>query len=262
MSVYADTLYRNFCRDRFGLPFGDAMLEAVNGNTQPGSNILVRFTAQGFQLHGDPGYSLRVPKSPDLFITSPGIRFEPTELTTDLDSFQVVVAVQNQGRMPYDSVLVSVRWNRLGMLNGDTSVSVLMPPVGFSDTARLWLPLNPQIVPGLHQFTVTVDPSNLITETTKSNNSISLSRTISSADILPVFPPRYAVVPDLPIRISVQTGDPFAPKEGIGLNWTLLPLLIAHFYGTPPLLASGCLLLDAWLASGGLYRFLLAGGGR
>ncbi len=229
MSVYADTLYRNFCRDRFGLPFGDAMLEAVNGNTQPGSNILVRFTAQGFQLHGDPGYSLRVPKSPDLFITSPGIRFEPTELTTDLDSFQVVVAVQNQGRMPYDSVLVSVRWNRLGMLNGDTSVSVLMPPVGFSDTARLWLPLNPQIVPGLHQFTVTVDPSNLITETTKSNNSISLSRTISSADILPVFPPRYAVVPDLPIRISVQTGDPFAPQRGYRIELDTTPSFNSPF---------------------------------
>ena len=223
MNVYTDSLYRHFSRTSFGSTMGTCIARTVTGNALAGINPLIRFTSLGIQLHGDPAFGLKVPQRTDLAIREDELVFPNSDWSIDDDSLAFRVPVSNFGRMPADSILVTVRWNRLGLLNADTNISVIMPPVGYRDTVDFWLPMRSGIVPGQHALSVTVDPANLLPEVTKTNNRIEFKRTVVSADINPIFPPRFAVVPAHPQPLSAQTGDPFSAARTYRMEWDTLP---------------------------------------
>jgi hypothetical protein len=223
MNVYTDSLYRQFSRTSFGSTIGTCIARTVTGNAISGINPLIRFTSLGIQLHGDPAFGLKVPLRTDLVIRESELVFPDTDWSTDEDSLYLRVPVSNVGRMPSDSILVTVRWTRLGLLNADTVISARMPAVGFRDTIDFWLPMRSGILPGQHNLAITVDPANLISEVTKTNNRVELRRTVVSADINPIFPPKFAVVPGLPQPLSAQTGDPFSSARTYRMEWDTVP---------------------------------------
>jgi hypothetical protein len=63
---------------------------------------------------------------------------------------------------------------------------------------------------GLNTFTVSLDSHSAIDEISETNNSASTTLLITSDDITPVYPYKYAIVPSLNVTLKASTGNPFA----------------------------------------------------
>lgn len=206
MNLFSDTLYRRFSRDNFGKTLGESMRRTITVNTQPSSNPLLHIVAMQMQLHGDPAIRFRVPSRPDLFIKNEFVKLAP-EITIEQDSFLVEARIGNLGAMPADSVTVSFRWRKAS--GADSQVVVMLLPVGYTDTARVWFHTSLADV-GNHFMEVYVDPVNQISEVSETNNYVTIPFRISSSDLIPVYPRMYGVVAKPRPELRASTGDPFA----------------------------------------------------
>lgn len=205
--------YRNFCVDDYRLPMGTAHKNAVQENTPGPYYALLRMNALDYQLHGDPGLLFNADPLPDLEVTVDDISFNPTAITSELDSFDIEVVVTNLGRAVGSSYGVNITRDFPGTAP-DTTYNITRPNIYFKDTIRLTLPVDKVNGFGQNCFTVEVDPAPFpIVESDESNNTATKCVNIITADLIPVYPYKYAVIPQNQTLLKASTGDPFAPLK-------------------------------------------------
>jgi len=224
LNIYTDTLYRRLARDNMGNSIGTIIRNTITANTS-GTNNLLRNTAMQMQLHGDPGIRIRVPAIPDMFIRNSFVEIQK-DVANDLDSFSVRVVVGNQGAMPKDTVRTSLRWVRND--GTDTTAVAISANLGFADTLMFWMKPQPEFF-GDQLLEIHVDPSNLIQEVDESNNFIRIPFRMSTGAIIPVYPPKYAVIPTNQPTLKASTGDPFAEMRMYRLELDTTPLFNSPF---------------------------------
>ena len=67
---------------------------------------------------------------------------------------------------------------------------------------------------GLNKFTVTVDIPSMVPEMQDHVNNVATTTLfISSSDIIPIYPSKYAIVPYSTVTLKASTADPFAPAQ-------------------------------------------------
>jgi hypothetical protein len=208
---YTNQLYMDIGRESYGKSIGTCIKRTIEKIQTPGNQIL-KNTCLEMTLHGDPSLIINSPSLPDLLITAPKIFFSPAVVTAQMDSFVVNIIVTNIGKLLPDSFQISIKRT----LPDGTQLTYLkkISMQTSLDTVRLTLPVNPQNGIGVNIFTVFLDVQNAINpEITKLNNEASTEMIIQSDEILPVYPYKYAIIPNDTVTLKASTSNAFAPAK-------------------------------------------------
>ncbi len=175
-------------------------------------NPYFKSTALGNGLHGDPAIKVFTDTLPDYAIYQPSVYFSPTDVTTDLPTFNMNIVISNLGKAVADSFYVHVE--RKFPNNDVVTIDTLLAYIPYKDTLTLTLPTDAYRSAGFNYFDVYVDYSGLINERSEINNRLlNVPLQIISSDISPVYPFKYAIVPDPSVILKATTDNIFAPEK-------------------------------------------------
>lgn len=221
LDEWTERFYAYLFDEGYGSTIGEAMVEAAQDVQGNGTVNLALNTAMTFALHGDPSLQLYAREFPDYALTDTEVFTQPDQLTTEIDSFDVFVPVINLGRKVPGEVGLELIHTLPG--GQDTVLIEVLNDLGWRDTARFRLPVDPVLGIGVNQFDMAVDfPVNLVPEEDDvSNNTLSgLEKVITSGDLLPVYPPDFAILPSAPLCLTASTGDPLAESATYRMEWS------------------------------------------
>lgn len=184
-----------------GTSIGQAHAEAARRLAhQPGAGVFEQAHAQQFVLQGDPAVVIFRAKKPDYAAEALFFAEKPTAFA---DSLRLAVMVSNGGRVPTQSVSVSVLRKF-----GDGIVVELgpfaLPPVAFRDTVIFWVKNDRARAAGPNRFEVLLDPDRRLAESTRDNNAAALDVLLPGFAALPLLPPDGGVVSEPTVRLTAQ----------------------------------------------------------
>ena len=212
LHTYTDTLYHYFSQKYYGDPMAMNMKRTARAvyNADPFRKAVILETT----LHGDPGVALNFALRPDYFTTAPDVYFSPSEVTTEVDSFSVNIVVSNVGRAIDAPLTVEVVRN-FPSTGLTTTYSRLIAQPYFRDTLTINMPVTDIVKGGvgINTFDIRIDPLNQRDELSETNNNLTATLIIRSAEVLPIWPYEFALVPNNTITLKASTGDPFAPTR-------------------------------------------------
>ncbi len=213
-------LYRNISIDNYYQTMGIAHKEAINENVWGWPYYgLIKVNALNFQIHGDPGIKFNSDSLPDIDLQVANVSFESQlgtpVVTTEMDSFKIRIILFNLGKsisQPY-AVDIVRDFPQPGVPN--ITVHIDRPNgINYSDTVEYYFPISLANSFGLNQFNITTDIPSIHIETNDySNNQITVGLNITTTDIIPVYPHKFAVIPTNHTPLKASTGDPFAPMN-------------------------------------------------
>src|SRR5690554_1147796 len=198
LHAFSTAFYNQVSRISYGHTVGDQIKNALATIAAP--TVLRRYMCYDMGLQGDPGIVLNSFPLPDLEITSQDVFFTPAEITAEIDSFTVNVAVKNIARATNQPLHVTLEHvNPEGV--ADSTYVFQMDALYNRDTAQFRLPVDLQYGVGMHSFNVYVDlPEDVIKELdgyeTINNQVIGKELLISNGGIIPVYPYPFAVIPN------------------------------------------------------------------
>lgn len=214
LNNFSSFFYKNLAKDTYNKTIGEVLQATINdvedccANFEP--NMMV---AHEMTLHGDPAIPFNQYENPDYAIEADKVYFSPNNITTSLDSFELLLDVFNLGKAVKDSFNIEV--TRL-LPNGSQEVLVKrFPATYYRDTFAFKFSVSEGFNGfGLNTFNIYVDVDNEISnEISESNNYLinQVQLIVGSDDIFPIYPYEFAIVPKQNIVLKASTGDPFAP---------------------------------------------------
>ena len=222
---YTERLHNHISSLDYGESIGQQMQLTASSNapTTLGSESNATLSSIGMSLemtlHGDPAYRINPHSKPELSINDPvlgaSFRFEPELITTDLDSFDVLVEVTNIGRSVTQDIILNA--TRSFPTSGQDEVQYrTLPGLGYKSEVRFRFGIDQTKDVGENEISIKVDlPNDSISEFENySNNEISsIEFSIIDGDISPVYPYNFGVVPNFNVTLRANTGYPFAPER-------------------------------------------------
>ena len=212
LHTYTDSLYKNIGQRHYGDPIGMQMKRVCQSifSSDPYRKAVILETT----LHGDPGVAMNHADLPDYYTRAQDVFFNPSEVSTEIDSFSINIGITNLGRAVNQPLIVEVVRN-FPSTGLSTTYSVALPHLYYQDTLKIRMPVTDLVKGGvgINTFNIRIDPLNQQTELSEVNNNITASLIIRSAEIIPVWPYEFALVPNDTITLKASTGDPFAPER-------------------------------------------------
>ena len=209
LHVYTDSLYRFFGQKYYGESMGMNMKRASRAvyDNDPYRKAVILETT----LHGDPAVVLNSWPKPDYRITQSDVFFEPENITSDLDSFTINLRLSNIGKAISQPVIIEITRNypNTGL---STVFNKVVNQLYYEQLLSFKIATTDVIKGGvgINTFAIRIDPLNQYDELSELNNNINATLIIRSAEIVPVWPYDFALVPDNSIELKASTGDPFA----------------------------------------------------
>lgn len=207
LHVYATQFYKNFGSLMYRKPLGNIIQETIrNLETTPG----MKETYFDMTYHGDPAIVLNSFEKPDYVIKPENIHFSPANITTERDSFAVVIVSKNIARAIHDSIIVKISRTFPNTNVEDVFVRIKAPI--HTDTLHIKLAVDRLNGIGGNSLRVSLDDFNEIDEMNENNNVASVNFLITSSDIIPVYPYKYAIIPSAQISLKASTGSVFTTQ--------------------------------------------------
>lgn len=214
LNNFSSLFYNNISKINYKKTIGKIMqatiadVEACCSTFEP--NMMV---AHEMTMHGDPAIPFNQYENPDYAIEADKVYFSPENITTSIDSFEVLLDVYNLGKAIKDSFNVEV--TRL-FPDGSQDLQVKrFPATYYRDTLSFTFSVGDGFNGfGLNTFNIYVDVDNEIeNEVSESNNYLinEVQLLIGSDDIFPIYPYEFAIVPKQNVTLKASTGNPFAP---------------------------------------------------
>lgn len=208
---YSLKLHEVLFRDQYGISVGEGMksvVEQIINNGFDRKSICMNMT-----LHGDPAIHINSYEKPDYEVSNASIFFEPANVTTENDSFTVKVAVTNLGKNVSDRPHLLISRTLPGGAKRDTILQ-LPKYISYRDTFGITLPVDFRNGAGLNQFEVTIDIFEEVDEIDNVGNNVARNTLqINSTDINPVYPQKYAIVPNTNVTLKATTANLFADPK-------------------------------------------------
>lgn len=217
LNAYSAEFYRNLSTYNYGGSVGRHIKNTIQAIQGPGTSPLVISTTLGMTLHGDPSVVINSYEKPDYMIQNSSVFFTPTVVTSDLDSFKVNIAIANLGKSI--DTIIAVELKRVYPFNtpsfGDTSYVKFVQAPQYKDTISFTLPVDLIRGLGTNVFNVYVDAPIVydVDEIFETNNQVTTSLDISSGEIIPIYPYKFAIVPNQGVVLQASTAFPFEPAK-------------------------------------------------
>jgi len=211
LASYSENLYKNIAYQNYGKSLASSIKNTVDSvmALNP-NNFYFKSTCMGMTLHGDPAIVPYSFDKPDLVIDEISLFTNPPVVKVEEDTFQLKIYVRNEGRAvntPFNVEIV-----RTYPDGTDTVIIRPMAYVSYADTMTVTLRTAPEHGSGNNSIRVKADNYNQVDELpNENNNEHTLIVNIQSSDIFPVFPYKYAIIPNNSVILKATTSDPFAP---------------------------------------------------
>jgi hypothetical protein len=212
--IYSQELYKQFGYKNYGQPYGYCIKKTIRNIMDTtisvsGRDSLLMETCQEMTLHGDPAIKANTAKKADYAITNADVIFDTKTYPTDSIGIKIVMTNNAKAIHAY----YTVRMQRV-FPNGDTTTvfKTVKAPL-YKDTLSFFIFENYTKAVGINNFSVNINFDHQISEGTYLNNATtgSIPLFIQGADIEPVWPYKYAIVPNInTITLQASTADPFA----------------------------------------------------
>ena len=173
---YSNMFYKKMGKDNYGFPVGKVVQQVVK-EMQDSSNTLNRDVCMHMTLHCDPAVILNSHPKPDYTVygvkglTQPNVYFSPKVVTSETDSFTINVVVTNIGRANGDSMSINVTRKFPSQGISDTTYSILLSKVFYSDTVKIKMPVDKLNGVGLNGFSIFVDALSEVDELDEDSES-------------------------------------------------------------------------------------------
>ena len=209
--VYSQEFYKQITYKNFAKPIGHCIKETIKEViSQNGWGPYIENTCYDYALHGDPAIKMHVKDLPDLTIHSSDIQFFPSNITNDIDTFELSVVVTNYGKAFISPYVVEVKRT---FTNGQqATISKIRQKCLYKDTVVFRIPVDFVNGSGNNQFCVIADALGWIEEYNENNNKVCVNKFISVSDIIPIYPYEFAIYPNDSVTLIASTGYPFLPS--------------------------------------------------
>lgn len=213
LNNYSSRLYDSFTQLDYNTTIGKSIQATVTeldiccSNSAP--NMMV---AQEMTLHGDPAIRWNQYPEPDYNIEANNVFFEPNNITTSIDSFQILLDVYNLGRAINETFSVEI--TRLFPDGSQEIYTQSFQAPLYRDTLAFTLPVTNGLSGlGLNQFNIFIDADDVVpNELSETNNVLNneVSLVIGSDAVFPIYPYEFAIVPEQGVTLKASTGNPLS----------------------------------------------------
>ena len=210
LNTYTKEFFHNYCHKNYGKSVGYQLKNTVETVYSPTQNM--KETSLEMILHGDPAIVLNSARLPDYVVSLSSVYTTPDIVTTENDSFCLNVIVTNVGMALSDSFVVEVE-RTLPDLKTKQKKVLWTASTKFKDTLRFWFPIGKIDDVGKNAILIRVDANSDITEQDENNNNVIKIIDIKAADLAPVYPPEFAIVPTNTVTLKASTFYPLSPSK-------------------------------------------------
>ncbi|MBK8443217.1 MAG: hypothetical protein IPL35_07280 [Sphingobacteriales bacterium] len=209
LDIYGEEMYRQMAYENYGGTLGQFMQKTIENIYIPSVGAShyygIRLTCQEFTLAGDPAIRLNQWQKPEYVTEENDLYFNPSVLTTAIDSFDVNVVVTNLGKAVADSFSVQV----IHTLPDGTQniVKKRFKGVYYRDTLSLRLPIGEAAL-GSNGFSLSIDSDNELPEDCEDNNILNTNIFILPGSALPIHPCEFSIVGTTPVKLQASTALP------------------------------------------------------
>lgn len=206
-SSFLNNFYENGISNEFTSAVSSLVTETfadhqVNGSFSIYNRLLLHYLA----YHGDPAYKVSYATGADYAVSN--IRTFPENITEEMESFQLVMDIENIG-LTLDTN-ITVRIIRT-FPNGQTT-EIIKEIKAPNDATEFSVEIPAMTYKGLgaNNFRVIVDADNRVEEKVENNNYIrSFLVNIGTKPVAPVFPAKYAIVNNANLTLKASTTNAF-----------------------------------------------------
>lgn len=210
LPAYMQNLERSIAFRDYGKTLGEQYRKNI-------AYVLDHANLQNMDIHtqclvyqGDPALAMYNPEKRDYAVEEAGLSAIPVNVTTALDSFTLKAVVYNLGKAEQGSVQVRVEHTRAGAATAVYTDTLQVTGLYHTDTLYFRIPVNANLDIGLNKYTVKVDAGDRYDELSELNNAATLQLFIYSENLVPVYPPEFAIVHDPGIVLKASTLNAFA----------------------------------------------------
>jgi hypothetical protein len=172
---------------------------------------------ESFILLGDPATKMFSLPQADYHISNESISSIPNIVTTALDSFELKITAFNLGQAASDTSagVKDTVYVKVEHINpqGSNSLIGIYPMVNLYNKADhiIKVPIDGAVDLGLNKYIATIDHDNKWNESSEINNGGTFNLFIYSDNLIPVYPPEFAIVGNQDITLKASTLNPFKP---------------------------------------------------
>jgi len=238
LDIYTNSIYEQISFKNYNQSIGSHMVNTVNDTYVEGSKGIT-ITSEEMVLQGDPAIIVNYTPAAEFEVSDADISFEPSVISTRLDSFKVKVNISNLGIFNNDkevSVCIERKYPNGTVKNiGKKSIKLQ----NYENTFSVNVYTDPIEGFGENEITVRLDCDNSIDELCEMNNSASTALFITSDNVIPVAPCNFGIVNQPGIKLKASTGNPFAPTNSFVFQIDTTELFTSSLLETDTVTASG-----------------------
>ncbi len=237
LNSYCTNFYHSLSHFEYANTVGWQIKRAIKQNAQP-LNDITRMHNLEYTLHGDPAFNITNRPLPDLMVDQTAVWFEPEEITTEMNEFEMFIEITNLGAAFADSFFVEIT-RQLPIGQVDTTLSIIHPPVNYIDTLSVFIPIDLIDGLGINKLCVSLDNAQAIEELSEVNNDVCVNVNVLSPDLVPIWPYKFAVIPDQGPTLKCSTGQPFAQTRTYRIELDTTDLFDSPLLETTTITQSG-----------------------
>ncbi|WP_367390558.1 C25 family cysteine peptidase [Lewinella sp. LCG006] len=232
LSNFGRYFYEQMSTDLYGRPIGDG-IRATISNFENFTDQAYGTLNEQFTIHGDPAFRLNPSSGPDFVPESTSIKFTPTILSIQNDSFQLSFSVLNLGSYVVDSISVKMHQQLPG---GDIRFlkNMRIAAPAYSVDLSTKIPSIGKDAVGLNRLLLEVDAGYEILESPilyaednnelrQSNGELGVPFFVIDNAAKPVWPANYALVNNAELVLKAVTADALAPERDYILQLDTTP---------------------------------------
>ncbi|MCQ2374975.1 MAG: C25 family cysteine peptidase [Salinivirgaceae bacterium] len=205
LNGFSTEFYTQLANKSYGEPIGNVIRHAINALESSGGSVNVFNTAREMLLHGDPCVVLNSPKKSDLQASVTDFNFQPSVLSTAVDTIVVDYQLRNIGRSVTSDFVVELKRT---FANGEVQTyQTVVNQLNYTQNIRFYVATNSLKGAGVNTFSIKLDAMNQVEELDESNNTASVSVYVSPSSVSLIDPYNYALLPAKPdvLRVSTPT---------------------------------------------------------
>lgn len=238
LDIYTKSMYEQIAYKNYNKSIGSHMINTINDTYVEGSKGIT-ITTEEMVLQGDPSIIVNYTPQAEFEVKDTDISFEPSVISTRLDSFLINVNISNLGTFRSDekiSICVDRKYPDGGIKN-IAKKEIKVP--SYENTFSLSIYTDPTQGFGTNEITVYLDCDNTINELCEINNSATAELFITSDNVVPIAPCNYGIVNQPGITLKATTGDPFAISSDFLFQIDTTALFNSNILETDTITASG-----------------------
>ena len=222
LNIFGNAFFSEMGVNSYGKTIGEIMQAAIRRyDTETAPDLLS--TLQEVALNGDPALRIFAAAAPDYISDVSTLKFNPSIINTQLDSFNISFDVVNMGKIKRDTFNILIRQQLPNGMMVDLK-KVRIPAPSYRITLSLNIPLSKTSAIGLNRLQIKLDADNEATEAplpaAKSNNDLTLLTGELGAPFYvvdnkakPVYPQNFGIVNSTNFELKSSTSNALSPAQ-------------------------------------------------